>query len=90
MRWIEFEMITAQTLATILGISCLETDDNRRTQDEANTTCPYIEMQIDLRRVWWGKGCGGFKGAKGATTPGPALLVTQKGPSTWEKIEKNS
>ena len=40
---------------------------------------------------------GGFKGGLGATTPtpwplapGPALLVTQKGPRTWEKFEKKS
>ena len=33
---------------------------------------------------------GGFKGAKGATAPGPALLVTQKGPRTLEKIEKKN
>ena len=31
-----------------------------------------------------------LRGAKGATAPGPALLVTQKGPRTWEKIEKKS
>ena len=30
---------------------------------------------------------GGFKGgAKRATAPSPAPLVTQKGPRTWEKI----
>ena len=34
--------------------------------------------------------CGGFKGAKGAMAPGPALLVAKKGPHTWEKIEKKS
>ena len=33
---------------------------------------------------------GGFKGVQGATAPGPALLVTQKGPCTQEKIEKKS
>ena len=31
-----------------------------------------------------------LRGAKGATAPGPALLVTQKGPRTGEKIEKKS
>ena len=29
-------------------------------------------------------------GAKGATAPGPALSVTQKGPRSREKIEKKS
>ena len=33
---------------------------------------------------------GGFKGVQGATAPGPALLVTQKGPRTQLKIEKKS
>ena len=31
-----------------------------------------------------------LRGAKGVTAPGPALLVTQKEPRTWEKIEKKS